>query len=618
MQSIRAIVPQPPKDPESADGRTFLIQTKLRDYILRSPTGVEYRRWTFLLSRMSKVNHIGTVPRNSIRITDDLEYPENEDDPEKIKRYTSQSAIVQALKPSSKRMSTWQESVGELMNADPESRKSIVSISARSNRNTNDQSRMQGNGNRRTSYNGGIPAVPAIPNNFTGMMTPRAQNVPPQDQMAFMGSPQAQFVGSLPNQSFGLQQQQQQQQQFMGSPNQSPAQFMGSQNQDSQFMGSLNQGPPQFIAQNQVNGQFVGSPNQGPTQFIGSPSQGPGWKGFGMDNQISGFGNDNLWDQTPKDVPVFTQGSLSRGGPDVLGMGKSPNSFGSSLPQKSNNYGSVKSEAGFLGPPVITTSNEESPQLTEKFPWEKSDDKKLNLNLDLDLGLDLGLWKDESKVTKPETTTATNNSTSTQSKPEEKPRNKNRLSVSNYGNANRRSTITGYRNSRISMISEAGNVLPKQTIQQLLEPETPHNELVHACNGLLRVLLRLQGFTGDDPQLPLEKVLLGKGFPDATTPGRDYQPLLPYFKNFALKSIPYFFGFIREYVDSHIEEISARMSSAVSVDEKASLHDRISALRVRMVDLKLAEDEWGSAIVIVLEKRGDVPAVERAVKKNVA
>ncbi|KAJ1569982.1 hypothetical protein HK096_007320, partial [Nowakowskiella sp. JEL0078] len=585
MQSIRAVVPQPPKYPDSADGRTFLIQTKHRDYILRSINAVDYRRWTFLLSRMSKVNLIGTVPRDSIRITNDLEYPENDDDPEKVKHYTSQSAIIQALKPSLKRIRTWQESVDELMIADPESRKFINFISARYNRNTSDQlsqNQINGNGNRRMSNYGGIPDMPVI--SSSSLMSLDAQNIQPQPQAQLVGSPSKQNFESL------------QRQHFMRSPNQLSSQLISSPNQN---MTSSNQVPPQFVAQNQSNGSFFGSPNQVETRFLGATSKGPGWNELGMDNH--GLGNKNMWEQ----------GSLSRAGPDILRIGKSPpksNIFGmSTSPPNSNNFGSIKNETKFLGPSEIKLNNFESLQLTEKFPWESSNDSKIKV----DLGFDL--WNiDKPNELKLELVT------STQPKPDEKPHSKNRLSVSTYGNPNRRSAITGYRNSNISMISEAGNVLPKPAIQQILEPETLHSGLIHACNGLLRVLLRLQGFTGDDPQLPLEMILTGKGFPDASTPGRDHQPLLPYFKNFALKSIPYFFEFIHEYVDMHINDLATMMSSAQSVDEKTSLHERITMLRVRLVDLNIAEDEWGSAIAIVLEKRGDVPAVERAVKKNVA
>ncbi|KAI9347634.1 hypothetical protein BDR26DRAFT_48443 [Obelidium mucronatum] len=51
--SIRTLVPQPPKDPDSKLSRTFIIETIDREYVLRAPTAELFNRWTFLLSRMS-------------------------------------------------------------------------------------------------------------------------------------------------------------------------------------------------------------------------------------------------------------------------------------------------------------------------------------------------------------------------------------------------------------------------------------------------------------------------------------------------------------------------------------------------------------------------------------
>ncbi|KAI8809771.1 hypothetical protein BJ742DRAFT_223350 [Cladochytrium replicatum] len=61
IKSVRAVVKQPAKDPESPKGRSFIIRTAKRDYILRAPTGVEFQRWTFLLSRMSTMNKLEVV-----------------------------------------------------------------------------------------------------------------------------------------------------------------------------------------------------------------------------------------------------------------------------------------------------------------------------------------------------------------------------------------------------------------------------------------------------------------------------------------------------------------------------------------------------------------------------
>ncbi|KAJ3110676.1 hypothetical protein HK098_000450, partial [Nowakowskiella sp. JEL0407] len=140
MESVRAIVPQPPQDPESLDARTFLIRTQKRDYVLRAPNGAEFRRWTFLLTRMSKHNQLQTVPRNTIPRLNDDDFPQMppdnfEDDTERVKFFESRGQQVQnpsqlqqlqqqrrmnnpsgsggmlSSSMSAKRMSAWQQSV---------------------------------------------------------------------------------------------------------------------------------------------------------------------------------------------------------------------------------------------------------------------------------------------------------------------------------------------------------------------------------------------------------------------------------------------------------------------------------------------------------------------------
>ncbi|TPX61239.1 hypothetical protein SpCBS45565_g07303 [Spizellomyces sp. 'palustris'] len=52
--SVRSLVKQPPKDPEAKKSRTFIVRTKSKDYVLCAPSAQEFKRWTFLLTRMSR------------------------------------------------------------------------------------------------------------------------------------------------------------------------------------------------------------------------------------------------------------------------------------------------------------------------------------------------------------------------------------------------------------------------------------------------------------------------------------------------------------------------------------------------------------------------------------
>ncbi|KAJ1561976.1 hypothetical protein HK096_002611 [Nowakowskiella sp. JEL0078] len=147
MQSIRSIVEHPVADPSSPDACTFIIQCKQRDYVLRAPTEVEYKRWSFLLSRMSQTDSIGTISRSAIRTV-------SATDVESENVYDNQSRDVQALKSSAKRASMWQESVGELMKKDPAARMSVAAISAR---HRIDDDRESGESEIRTSDSTEVP-----------------------------------------------------------------------------------------------------------------------------------------------------------------------------------------------------------------------------------------------------------------------------------------------------------------------------------------------------------------------------------------------------------------------------------------------------------------------------
>ncbi|KAJ3030002.1 hypothetical protein HDV00_009316 [Rhizophlyctis rosea] len=50
---IRSLVPQPSPDPNTKSARTFIIRTRRRDYTLVAPSAEAFRRWTFLLCRLS-------------------------------------------------------------------------------------------------------------------------------------------------------------------------------------------------------------------------------------------------------------------------------------------------------------------------------------------------------------------------------------------------------------------------------------------------------------------------------------------------------------------------------------------------------------------------------------
>ncbi|KAI9362421.1 hypothetical protein DFJ73DRAFT_812285 [Zopfochytrium polystomum] len=150
--SVRSLAQNPLQDPESKLSRTFVIETQHREYILRAPTAAEFRRWTFLLSRMSA--HGGDRPMHLddrhlqdpsflLQTEDDEEVindqPDADDDdmfdfPDQKQLagvYESQVQEEQSLEQkhsSLARMGAWRRSVADLIQSDVEARNSVLSV----------------------------------------------------------------------------------------------------------------------------------------------------------------------------------------------------------------------------------------------------------------------------------------------------------------------------------------------------------------------------------------------------------------------------------------------------------------------------------------------------------
>ncbi|KAI8812506.1 hypothetical protein BJ742DRAFT_21043 [Cladochytrium replicatum] len=141
VESVRAVVKQPAKDPEAAQSRTFVVRTAKRDYVLRAPDAMEFQRWTFLISRMSAAAKLEIAEANAAAESNEATSPtgqtvEDDDDdginyPETIRRNTTANGgmTLQRQGPqNTRRMSTWAQSVEELMGRDPGARVSMMSL----------------------------------------------------------------------------------------------------------------------------------------------------------------------------------------------------------------------------------------------------------------------------------------------------------------------------------------------------------------------------------------------------------------------------------------------------------------------------------------------------------
>lgn len=123
--SIRSIVRQPPSDPNTKKARTFIVRTRLRDYTLLAPTADEFRRWTFLLSRVAKgadegnnaMGHYETYPprRGSGGVQDGVTVGRGFEERE---RRGWNDNVAGGWHPSLDKVEVWRRSVWELVERD--------------------------------------------------------------------------------------------------------------------------------------------------------------------------------------------------------------------------------------------------------------------------------------------------------------------------------------------------------------------------------------------------------------------------------------------------------------------------------------------------------------------
>ncbi|KAJ3196680.1 hypothetical protein HK101_008134, partial [Irineochytrium annulatum] len=149
MLSVKASQGANPRDPESKLSRTFTIETHGRDYVLRAPSASEFKRWTFLLSRMSAIGGDGAVtPPRNINQAAYPQQPENDDEdnddannsddeeggmvvvnngfPEAP--YQPVNPVMNPSHPSIARMGAWQRSVTDLLARDEGASDNVLSI----------------------------------------------------------------------------------------------------------------------------------------------------------------------------------------------------------------------------------------------------------------------------------------------------------------------------------------------------------------------------------------------------------------------------------------------------------------------------------------------------------
>ncbi|KAI8919194.1 hypothetical protein DFJ77DRAFT_265846 [Powellomyces hirtus] len=115
--SVRSLVPHPHPMPQTKKARTFIIRTRARDYTLCAPTAEEFRRWTFLLSRLCVGNESIRESSSFEDFDDDIDYPDS----------FGGNARGHPARFMEK-ADTWKQCVRELMAKDPSTHRSLTNV----------------------------------------------------------------------------------------------------------------------------------------------------------------------------------------------------------------------------------------------------------------------------------------------------------------------------------------------------------------------------------------------------------------------------------------------------------------------------------------------------------
>ncbi|KAJ3115802.1 hypothetical protein HDU96_011080 [Phlyctochytrium bullatum] len=143
IQLVESAVQHPTRDPEAKASRTFVLHTPSRPYVLRAPTAAEFRRWTFLLSRMSARG--GDAPGFSRRSMALLAPRDGDEDPDAEEEGGEETmpALVPAAGPTGTRsapttvdpahpglarMHAWRSSVLDLVGRDAGAGGNVMSV----------------------------------------------------------------------------------------------------------------------------------------------------------------------------------------------------------------------------------------------------------------------------------------------------------------------------------------------------------------------------------------------------------------------------------------------------------------------------------------------------------
>ncbi|KAJ3176375.1 hypothetical protein HDU87_005243 [Geranomyces variabilis] len=189
--SVRSLIQHPAPMPNAKKARTFIIRTRGRDYTLCAPTPEEFRKWTFLLSRLCLENE----NRRESSSFEEEDYPRGRSETSSDDGLDSFDRSARFLEKSE----AWRRCVRELMSKDPTTHRALTNVGGSIIIPNNNRDSTTPPDSRRGSVYEQVPSSPiAPPRRSSAYVEPRNYGDPVQAQRSTIVDPRNQMGAAQP------------------------------------------------------------------------------------------------------------------------------------------------------------------------------------------------------------------------------------------------------------------------------------------------------------------------------------------------------------------------------------------------------------------------------------
>ncbi|KAJ3150153.1 hypothetical protein HDU89_003241 [Geranomyces variabilis] len=197
--SVRSLIQHPAPMPNAKKARTFIIRTRRRDYTLCAPTPEEFRRWTFLLSRLCLENE----NRLELSSFEEEDYPRSGSESSSDDGMDSFDRSARFFEKAE----AWRRCVRELMAKDPTTHRALTNVGGSVFLPNNNRDSITPPDSRRGSLHEQVPSSPtsptAPPRRSSAFVDPRNYADPVQAQHSMVVDPRTQHIPVRPAASNG-------------------------------------------------------------------------------------------------------------------------------------------------------------------------------------------------------------------------------------------------------------------------------------------------------------------------------------------------------------------------------------------------------------------------------